>query len=102
MLSDLKPETQRVIATALAHRKQHGRDMSASALIRLARCEGASASAVIVAVLGLGTSTDGWPVKLSDQSAMIVVPDIDTRHALLNYGRRRVRATVMQGPYIPW
>ena len=102
MLSGLSPATRRVISTALAHRKKHGQDMSPSALTRLAHAEGVRASAALVVVLGLGFSPDGWPVKLSDRCAQIVVPDIDTRHALINYGRRRVRALVVQGPYIPW
>jgi len=102
MLSGLSPATRRVISTALAHREQHGQDMSPSALIRLAQAVGVSASAALITVLGLGISTEGWPVKLSDRCAQIVVPDIDTRHALINYGRRRVRALVVQGPYVPW
>ena len=102
MLSGLSPATRRLISTALAHRKQHGRDMSPFALIRLAHAEGVRASAALVAVLGFGISPDGWPMKLSDRCAKIVVPDIDTRHALINYGRRRVRAHIVQGPYIPW
>ena len=102
MLSGLSPATRREISTALAHREQHGQDMSPSAMIRLAHGEGVRASAALITVLGLGISPDGWPVKLSDRCADIVVPDIDTRHALINYGRRRVRAHIVQGPYIPW
>lgn len=101
MLADLSPETRRVIAVALAYRKQHGHDMSVGALIRLAHAEDASDGAVLIVVLGLGPSPDKQPVKLSDFNARVYVGDADTRDALRHYGRRRVRA-ILSGPYDPW
>jgi hypothetical protein len=100
-IGELSPETRRVIAAALAFRKKHGHDLMLHGLHQLVREENASWGAVLVATLGLGPGPGGQPVKLSDRDARVYVGDADTRVALLQYGRRRVRADV-EGPFRPW
>jgi hypothetical protein len=68
----------------------------------LARAEpGAEVHAALVAVLHLGINSRNRVVKLSDPHENVVVHDPDTRRALLQLGRRRVRAMV-EGLYAPW
>lgn len=101
-IGEMSEPTLRVIAAALAFREKHGKDMSPGQLVGLAHAEpGAVINAALVSVLRMGFDRNVQPVKLSDRSATIVVGDPDTRRALLQLGRRRVRAAV-DGVYRPW
>ena len=100
-IGELSAATQRVIAAALAYRDKHGKDMNVDALIRLAQAARASDNAVIISILGMGASPTGYPVKLSDRSATVVVNSPDARVALRMYGKRRVRAH-LDGVFRPW
>lgn len=90
-----------MIAAVLAYEEKHGTPMRVTQVLRLADAEGASPSAALVLTRGKAGGRDGWAVDLSDDNARVFVGDADTRVALQQYGRRRVRAFVT-GPYAPW
>jgi len=94
-------ETLRVVQTALDHRTRMKRDAYPSELLMWAKAERGSFHAALVTVLRLGLNAKNQPVKLSDRWEVIYVHDPDTRRALLQLGRRRVRVGV-DGVYRPW
>jgi len=83
LLSQLGPESCRVIAAALIHERAFGRPMTASAIRRLCEAEGASYAACLAVILGQGVNRDtGKPIALGTPGTMIAVPDEETEAAL--------------------
>ncbi|HZM01245.1 MAG TPA: hypothetical protein VFD43_13445, partial [Planctomycetota bacterium] len=70
-IGELSPETRRAVAAALAYREQHGAPMRVVHVLRLARAEGASPSAVLVLTHGKALGSEGWAVSLGDEHARI-------------------------------
>jgi hypothetical protein len=83
LLSQLGPETHRVIAAAFIHERTFGKPMIPRTIQNLCQAEGASYSACLVVILGKGLNKAGWPVSLNDRQGVSVrVPDEETEAAL--------------------
>ncbi len=83
LLSQLGPESCRVIAAALIHERALGKPLTASAIRRLCEEEGASYSACLAVILGKGVSREtGRPIPLGKTGSVIAVPDDETEAAL--------------------
>lgn len=90
-----------MIAAVLAYEETHGTPMRVTQVLRLADAEGASPSAALILTRGKAVSPEGWAIDLSDDNARVFVGDADTRVALQQHGRPRVRA-LLDGPFAPW
>jgi len=83
LLSQLGPETHRVIAAALIHERALGRPMSASSIRRLCEAAGASYGACLAVILGKGLNrATGRPITIGTPGSSLAVPDDETEAAL--------------------
>lgn len=82
LLSQLGPETHRVIAAAFIHERTFGKPMIPRTIQNLCQAEGASYSACLVVILGKGLNKAGWPIELGTPGSDIRVPDEETEAAL--------------------
>jgi hypothetical protein len=81
-ISQLSPATHRVLAAALIHERQFRKPMSAGMIRRLCEAEGASYTACLAFILGLGVQ-DGKLVRIgSPEHHAIDGPDEETVAAL--------------------
>lgn len=83
LLSQLGPESCRVIAAALIHERAFGKPLTCSAIRRLCEAEGASYAACLAVILGKGLDTkSGTLVFLGTPGTAVSVPDDETEAAL--------------------
>ena len=83
LLSQLGPETHRVIAAALIHERAFGKPLTASGIRGLCEAEGASYSACLAVILGKGLNrATGKPIPLGTPGSNVAVPDEETEAAL--------------------
>lgn len=82
-ISQLDPETHRVIAAAFIHERTFGKPMIHRTIQNPCLAEGASYNACLVFILGKGLHKAGWPVSLNGRQGVSVrVPDEETEAAL--------------------